>query len=34
MKFTEEKSEKAFTELLWQEDVSSFLLKKLDIIKI
>ncbi len=34
MKFTEEKLEKAFDELLGQVELSSFLLKKLDIIKI
>ena len=34
MKFTEEKLEKAFTELLGQEGMSSFLLNKLDILKI
>ena len=34
MKFTEEKLERAFTELLGQEGLSSFLLKKLDILKI
>jgi hypothetical protein len=34
MKFTEEKLEKAFTELLGQEGLSSFPLKKLDILKI
>jgi len=31
MKFTEEKLEKAFTELLGQEQMSSFLHHKLDI---
>lgn len=30
MKFTEEKLEKAFTELLGQQEMSSFLLNKLD----
>lgn len=34
MKFTEEKLEKAFTELLGQEGMSSFLFVKLDIIKL
>jgi hypothetical protein len=32
MKFTEEKLEKAFTELLGQETLSSFLHQKLDIL--
>jgi hypothetical protein len=34
MKFTEEKLEKAFTELLGQEGLSSFLGRKLDFLKI
>ncbi len=33
MKFTEEKLEKGFSELLRQEELSSFMSKKLDIIK-
>jgi len=34
MKFTEEKLEKELTKLLGQEGMSSFLLKKLDILKL
>ena len=34
MKFTEEKLEKAFIKLLGQEGLSSFMSKKLDIVKI
>ena len=34
MKFTEEKLERAFTESFWQQGLSSFMIRKLDSVKI